>query len=154
MSGFPTGVTIVTTRADGRVSGTAVNAFSAVSMSPSILLVCLKSDSRTLAAIRQAGVFAVNILADHQADLVSRFASKDEEDRFRDVSHASGVTGSPLLDRAVAAFDCEVHAIVDGGDHDVLLGRVLDVRMDAERSPLLYHRGQLSPLRQAEPVAG
>lgn len=156
MGRFPTGVTIVTTQAEGRVSGTAVNAFSAVSMSPSIVLVCLKRDSRTLAEIHKSGVFGVNVLAAHQADLVGRFASKDENDRFQGLAYETGVTGSPLLRHAVARFDCELHAVFDGGDHEVVLGRVVEVQADSATPPLLYHRGQLSPLRQgdAEPVAG
>jgi flavin reductase (DIM6/NTAB) family NADH-FMN oxidoreductase RutF len=155
MGSFPTGVTVVTTQAEGRISGTAVNAFSAVSMSPSILLVCLKRDSRTLAEIKKSGVFAVNVLADHHEPLVGRFASKDESDRFSGVAYETGSTGSPLLERAVAWFDCEVHAAVDGGDHEVVLGHVLEVRSHPGAAPLLYHRGRLSCLKaDAEPVAG
>jgi 3-hydroxy-9,10-secoandrosta-1,3,5(10)-triene-9,17-dione monooxygenase reductase component len=155
MGGFPSGVTVVTTQTDGRAAGTAVNAFTAVSMSPSLLLICLAHDSRTLLEIRRTGVFGVNILAQHHADLAMRFASKVETDRFAGVALTSAITGAPLLGDAVAWFDCEVESLVTAGDHEVVTGRVLAAHAADEAAPLLYHRGRLGPLQPvAEPIGG
>lgn len=151
MSGFPSGVTVVTTQIDGRAAGTAVNAFTSVSMSPSLLLVCLAHDSRTLADIRSSGVFGVNILAQHHADLAMRCASKAEKDRFADVVLTSAVTGAPLLGDAVAWFDCEVESVVAAGDHAIVTGRALAAHAAEDVSPLLYHLGRLAPL---QPIDG
>lgn len=153
MGGFPSGVTVVTTRVGDRPAGTAVNAFTSVSMSPSLLLVCLTHDSRTLAEIRQSLTFGVNILADHHADLALRFASKAEGNRFAGVPLTEAITGAPLLADAVAWFDCEVASFMTAGDHEVVTGRVLAAHAADEADPLLYHRGRLGAL-SLEPIAG
>lgn len=153
MGGFLTGVTVVTTIADGAIAGTAVNAFSAVSQEPPLLLVCLDRSSRSLEAIRTSGFFAVNILSETHMEVVRRFSSKSTEDRFRDVKWEREATGAPVLDSSVAWFDCEVHAIHDGGDHEIVVGRVLRLGSDAAASPLAYHRGNIwcLPAREVVP---
>lgn len=149
MGGFPSGVTVVTTQVEGRAAGTAVNAFTSVSMAPSLLLVCLTQDSRTLAEIRKTRIFGVSILAEHHVDLAMRFASKAGDDRFAGLSLTSAVTGAPLLGDAVAWFDCEVDSLVTAGDHEVVTGRVLAAHTADEAAPLVYHRGRLGPLQPA-----
>lgn len=153
MGGFLTGVTVVTTLSDGKIAGTAVNAFSAVSQEPPLLLVCLDRSSRSLEAIRAAGFFAVNILAEAHMDVVRRFSSKSAGDRFRNVAHTSEATGAPVLTGSVAWFDCAVHAIHDGGDHEIVVGRVLRLGSDTGATPLAYHRGNIwcLPAREVVP---
>lgn len=154
MGGFLTGVTAVTTLSDGRIAGAAVNAFSAVSMDPPLLLVCLDRRSRTLDLIRKTGFFAVNVLSAGHLDVVRRFASREAEDRFRDVAHMSHTTGAPVLADAAAWFDCEVYAIHDGGDHEIVIGRVLALGSDRTVTPLAYHRGDIWCLEDRETLAG
>lgn len=150
MGGFLTGITVVTTCSGESIAGTAVNAFSSVSQDPPLLLVCLDRGSRSLEAIREAGVFAVNILSDAHMDVVRRFASKSAEDRFRDVAYRSEATGAPILDDSVAWFDCEVFAMHDGGDHEIVVGRVRQLGSDATATPLAYHRGNIWSLAALE----
>lgn len=152
MGGFLTGVTVVTTLSGGRIAGTAVNAFSAVSQAPPLLLVCLDRSSRSLEAIRSAGFFAVNILSETHMDVVRRFSSKSAEDRFQGVAHAPATTGAPVLTDSVAWFDCEVHAIHDGGDHEIVVGRVLQLGSNKAAAPLAYHRGNIWCLDPRESV--
>lgn len=155
MGGFPSGVTVVTTQIGGRAAGTAVNAFTSVSMTPSLLLICLAGDSRTLAEIRKTRIFGVNVLAHQHADLAMRFASKAEDDRFTGLALTSAITGVPLLEEAVAWFDCEVDSLVTAGDHEVVTGRVLAAYAADEARPLIYHRGRLGPLQPScEPIGG
>lgn len=152
MGGFLTGVTVVTTTSGGKIAGTAVNAFSAVSQDPPLLLVCLDRGSRSLEAIRASGFFAVNILSDAHMDVVRRFASKSADDRFRDVDYSATTTGAPILGGSVAWFDCQVHAIHEGGDHEIVVGHVLEVGSDKAAAPLAYHRGNIWCLDPGEPV--
>lgn len=146
MGGFPTGVTIVTTRQDGRPAGTVVNAFSAVSLQPALLLVCLDRDSRTLAALRDFGAFGVNILSSEQEGIVERFARKDATDRFAGLEWDEGASGAPRLLGGVASFDCRVHEIVAGGDHEIVLGHVVNVQSAPLAQPLLYCRSRVRAL--------
>lgn len=141
MGSFAAGVTVVTACHDGRLVGTTVSAFSSVSMDPPLVMVCLKRDSRTLAALSQARTFCVNILAQEQGDLAYRFAKSGADDRFALTAVEAGVCGAPLLAGSVAAVECQLHAAHDGGDHEILVGRVLRVVTDETKTPLVYVRG-------------
>lgn len=141
MGSFAAGVTVVTVCHDGQLVGTTVSAFSSVSMDPPLVMVCLKRDSRTLAALGQAGSFCVNILASDQGDLAWRFAKSGADDRFALTAVEAGVCGHPLLAGAVASVECDLHAAHDGGDHEILVGRVVRVVVDEAKAPLVYVRG-------------
>ena len=141
MGSFAAGVTVVTVCHDGRLVGTTVSAFSSVSMDPPLVMVCLKRDSRTLAALNEARTFCVNILASDQGDLAYRFAKSGADDRFALTAVEAGVCGAPLLAGATAVVECALHAAHDGGDHEILVGRVLRVVTDETKTPLVYVRG-------------
>jgi flavin reductase (DIM6/NTAB) family NADH-FMN oxidoreductase RutF len=141
MGSFAAGVTVVTVCHEGRLVGTTVSAFSSVSMDPPLVMVCLKRDGRTLAALSQARTFCVNILASDQADLAHRFAKSGADDRFALTAVEAGICGAPLLAGATAVVECELHAAHDGGDHEILVGRVLRVVTDETKTPLVYVRG-------------
>jgi len=141
MGSFPAGVTVVTACHDGRLVGTTVSAFSSVSMDPPLVMVCLKRDSRTLAALSLARSFCVNILAQEQGDLAYRFAKSGADDRFALTAVEAGVCGAPLLAGCVTSVECELWAAHDGGDHEILVGRVLRVTTDETKTPLVYVRG-------------
>lgn len=141
MGSFASGVTVVTACHGGQLVGTTVSAFSSVSMDPSLVLVCLKRDSRTLAALRLAERFCVNILAREQGDLAYRFAKSGADDRFALTAVEAGLCGAPVLAGCVAAVECALHAAYDGGDHEIFVGRVLRVVTDETKTPLVYARG-------------
>lgn len=142
MGGFAAGVTVVTTALDGRLSGTTVSAFSSLSMDPPLVLACLKRGSRTLAAVQGAGVFCVNILAADQGELAYAFAKSGCDERFALAALEPGATAAPVLAGCVAVVECALHAAHDGGDHEILVGRVASVRINESKPPLVYVRGQ------------
>jgi len=141
MGSLPAGVTIVTSRdAEGHPKGLTVSACSSVSLEPPLLLVCVDRRSSSLQAIKATGVFAVNILRAGQQDLAARFASR-REDRFTDVSCLSGRLDLPVLEGTVGHAECELFAVVDAGDHAIVIGLIVDG--DAcDAVPLLYFRRQ------------
>jgi flavin reductase (DIM6/NTAB) family NADH-FMN oxidoreductase RutF len=137
---FATGVTIITTRDEGSDFGVTVSAISSLSLQPPMLLACLNRTSRTQAAIRRTGGFAVNVLGVHQHELARLFAT-DRDDKFDGLAVRHGTLGHPLLDDALAHVECEVVEEAAGGTHTVFLAEVRHAeRFDGE--PLLYFRGQ------------
>ena len=136
---WATGVTIVTARSGDRIHGMTVSAFTEVSLDPPLVLVCIDKTSSTQVVIAEGKVFAVNILERGQADLSSRFASKEVEDRrFDGLDYQTGVTGAPLLAGTVANLDCRLTMTHDAGDHFIFVGEVVDLRLfDGE--PLMFH---------------
>lgn len=150
MSMWASGVAVVTT-SDGAVrAGLTVSAFTSLSLSPTLILVCIDRHSSTLEIIQRAGVFAVNILAEHQAELSQRFASRRAQDKFVDEQWHSEATGAPILDSALAWLDCTLSSCYDGGDHLILIGQVLaTATRTVDDSPLLYYRGGYQQFEKA-----
>ncbi|MEM8609298.1 MAG: flavin reductase family protein [Myxococcota bacterium] len=147
---WASGVTVVTTRAGDTMHGMTVSAFSSVSADPPLVLVCANQASTTHEVIEKGGLFAVNILAAHQADISNVFASSEAEDtRLQSVSWSEGETGAPLIDGALACLECEVHSAHQEGSHTIYVGRVEAVHAtDAE--PLLYYNGGYRALHRKD----
>lgn len=135
LSRWASGVTVVT--AAGPV-GMTVSAFSSLSLDPPLVTVALANSAHSSAPIVAADGFAVHILSDDQQDISTRFASP--VDRFADLSFRDGPFGAPLLHGGVARMVCAHHGVADGGDHVILIGRVIQVDV-GEGEPILYYRG-------------
>ncbi|SDS94184.1 p-hydroxyphenylacetate 3-hydroxylase reductase component [Pseudomonas oryzae] len=143
LGNFATGVTIVTARApSGEQAGVTANSFNSVSLDPPLILWSIDKRSASHAVFAAASHFAVNILAADQIELSNHFA-RPQEDKFAGVAVEPGLGGAPLLPDCAARFQCERHVEVDGGDHWILIGRVVAFD-DFGRSPLLYHQGAYS----------
>jgi flavin reductase (DIM6/NTAB) family NADH-FMN oxidoreductase RutF len=112
-----------------------------VSLDPPLLLVCLAKPAASAAALTQASHFAVNVLQTGQQPASIRFSTRDE-DRFGTTPWSCGEAGAPILKDSVGVFECERHAVYDGGDHHILVGQVIKASFDASLDPLLYFRGR------------
>ena len=141
---FATGVTVITTLdAHGAPAGLTANAFTAVSLVPPLVLVCVDRASDTHDLIRRSGSFAVNVLASEQADVARRFAQDERARRFDALPWRAEVTGAPVLADVLAWIDCRVHATADGGDHTIYIGAV-QATAARDGDPLLFFRGAYS----------
>lgn len=137
---FCTGVTVVTSVPDEPV-GFTVQSFSAVSLDPPLVAVCPARTSTSWPRIRAVGDFCANVLAEDQEAIARVFATRGA-DKFRGVGWTpSVVTGSPILDGALAWVDCHIEAEHDGGDHVVVLARVVGLGVAHGGRPLLFYRG-------------
>ncbi|PKB14341.1 flavin reductase (DIM6/NTAB) family NADH-FMN oxidoreductase RutF [Novosphingobium kunmingense] len=142
MGCFATGVTIVTAcDAQGTPIGLTANSFTSVSLDPPLLLVCIANTAGTAPILREASHFGVNVLQTSQQPASNRFAGKGE-DRFAATPWTPGETGVPLLDGSLVSFECRRHAVHDGGDHFILVGKVVRAAFEPRRDPLLYFRGK------------
>ena len=141
MGRFASGVTVITTRAQGADHGTTASAVSSLSMEPPMVLVCLNQTSATQVAVREAGCFAVNILGADQGDIAFRFATKSGSEKFEGTQVTRGRRDVPLIARALAILECRVAEMVTGGTHTVFLAEVEHAGAE-EGAPLTYFRGQ------------
>jgi len=123
---FATGVTIVTTRNGDAIHGFTVNAFASVTAEPPTVLVCVNRTARAHPIITDSGGFCVNILALEQQVLAEKFQGGEPHERFKDVVHRSGPSGSPILDGVLAYFDCKVDEELNSGTHTIFIGNVLE----------------------------
>jgi flavin reductase (DIM6/NTAB) family NADH-FMN oxidoreductase RutF len=141
---FATGIAIVTAVADGgnRV-GATVSSFNSVSLDPPLVLFSMTRSSRAFAAWQSVTHFAVNVLAESQDALSSRFA-RALGDKWEGARCVEGETGVPLLADSLAAFECTRYANYDGGDHIIIVGRVCNVRVRkrVDAVPLIFFRSK------------
>lgn len=152
---FMTGVTIVTTaRDDDQPLGFTANSFSSVSLDPALLLVSIAKTSSNYQTFSTTGHFAINILAEGQKDLSNTFA-RPSEDRFAQVDWQLSAHRNPLIADVSAWFDCTTHAVIDAGDHALLVGKV-EAFHSAGYAGLGYYRGgYFTPAKvSAEVIAG
>jgi len=134
---FATGVAIATVRAqDGSPHGLTVTSFSAVSMFPPLVLICIDSECPFISHFRQGTHFSVNILSESQRDLSVTFATKPDA-RFEGVDWFAGVTGAPVLRGCLATLECRTASIVESGDHAIFVGEVEHASASGGK-PLLY----------------
>lgn len=140
MGNFATGVAVVTTANDGVHFGMTVNSLTSVSLDPCLLLICPKRGSATGEAIKRSGLFAVNVLGEGQQDLCMRFVGENAS-RFSELELDENEWGVPLLPGSLAHISCELNAVHPGGDHDIIIGKVLNCRLDTG-DPLIFHDGQ------------
>ncbi|HEY2041281.1 MAG TPA: flavin reductase family protein [Jatrophihabitans sp.] len=137
---FATGVTVVTALdLQAKPVGCTVSAFSSLSLRPPLVLVCIDTRRFMHGPLTSGPGFAVNVLAADQRATALRFATP-AADKFATTPHHPGRSGIPLLDGALAHVQCDLHAVHEGGDHAIIVGRVSDVRTTAGE-PLLYAQG-------------
>ncbi|MEI4271566.1 flavin reductase family protein [Klenkia sp. LSe6-5] len=147
---FASGITVVTAVEESGPIGFTCQSFSSLSLDPPLVAFAPARTSRTWPRLRAAGRFCVNVLADDQDALSTQFA-RSGTDKFAGVGWTPSAHGSPVLDGVVAWIDCALYAEHEGGDHTIVVGRVLDLGATAERTPLVFHRGAYG-LQQKDPL--
>lgn len=134
---FATGVTVLTYGVGGERRGATINSFTSVSMDPPLVLVSLARSAKAAAHLPEQP-FVVNILGSAQLDVALHFAGRPQDGLAVPWADAGDV---PRLRGTVAWLECKPWATYDGGDHVLVVGRV--VRHDQRNGdPLLFHRGE------------
>ncbi|NNE95346.1 MAG: flavin reductase family protein [Acidimicrobiales bacterium] len=139
---MPTGVTVVTATASSGPIGVAIGSFVSISLAPPLVGFFLGNQSGSGIGLREAGSFCVNILGPAQLDLCADMASRADDKFARWEWSSSSATGSPVFPGINAYVDCELHDIVSIGDHDLFVGRVLDLNTIAGGEPMVFHTGR------------
>lgn len=137
---FPTGVTVVTASADEGPVGLAIGSFASISLDPALVGFFADRKSGTWPLIRDSGAFCVNILREDQEEVSRSFASKSD-DRFAGLGWHMTRGNSPKIEGVLAWIDCAVDSVVEVGDHDLCVGRVLELEVSSEGAPLVFFRG-------------
>jgi flavin reductase (DIM6/NTAB) family NADH-FMN oxidoreductase RutF len=145
---FASGVTVVTVRdAEGRDHGMTVSAFTSLSLTPPLVLICVDRAASMHDVIADASHFAVNILSANQEAVSRRFSGIEEHLRFDGIGYTRGQTGAPLLDDVLAHVECRRVDQHPAGDHTIFIGEVEAAMAHPER-PLLYYRGGYAQLER------
>jgi flavin reductase (DIM6/NTAB) family NADH-FMN oxidoreductase RutF len=138
---FATGVCLITAVNErGEALAMTANSFSSVSLEPPLVLWSLQNNSEVFDVFASPQYFAINILALEQQDHSNRYARKG--DHLLAPEHfTEGRYGAPIISEALASFECQLEATHEGGDHLIIVGRVLDMRRREGGEPLLFYSG-------------
>ncbi len=140
---FASGVTVVTTHAGVGMYGLTASSFASLSLNPLLVSVSVNRSSPLLAYAREAGAYAVSVLSSGQQEIAGYFARRGrppEPDGFAGVHTVAVETGAPVVDGALSWFDCAVEDVLPGGDHEILVGRVVAAG-GRSGEPLVYWAG-------------
>ncbi len=147
MRHYPTGVAVVAAcTPDEEPLGLTATSFTSVSLRPPLVLVCVDVASSSHDRLVTAESFCVNILSVDQEELAVRFAVDPSASRFAGVAWHPSTRGNPILEQAVAWLECEVTAVHPGGDHSILVGRLLETGVTGGEA-LVFYRGTYRSFR-------
>ena len=137
---FATGVCLVTV--DDPELGplaTTVNSFSSVSLDPPLVLWSIQNSSDHLAVYTECQHFGIGILSSEQGALSSQYAQRGGHS-VQAEHFTTGPQGEPKLIDALAHFPCAAYGVHPGGDHQIIVGEVLQFE-SREAAPLIFYSG-------------
>lgn len=155
MGAFPTGVVVVTaTDEEGNALAMTVGSFVSVSLDPPLVGFLPTKTSSSWAALKGSGTrFGVNVLGNTQED-VCRAVARRKTDKLEGFDWSLSPLGNPRLADAIAFIDCDTENIFDGGDHDIVIGRVHSLETVKNNLPLLFFRGGYGSFRPSSMAVG
>lgn len=143
MGAFATGVTIITVDLDDEVHGMTANAFTAVSLDPMLVLVCVDHSTRTHAHLHAKKRFGINVLCEDQMAISEYYARPERSHEHAEAEAGARFDrtrhGTPMLDGALAFLECRLESVQEAGDHSIFIAEVEDVVV-REGDPLLFFR--------------
>jgi flavin reductase (DIM6/NTAB) family NADH-FMN oxidoreductase RutF len=146
---FPTGVAVVTASIPaGDHTGITVNSFTSVSLDPPLVLWCIDRGSNRYNAFTHAKHYTISLLGAAHQTVSSRLA-KQGAHTLDGIELLKTVLGPPALADALAFFECEAEAVHQGGDHAILVGRVVHFARREAGEPLVFFKGKYSALATA-----
>lgn len=136
---FATGVTLVTANSDDGPVGMTVNSFASVSLDPALVLWSVDKKSGRYESFVAAPHFAIHVLAEDQHQAAMDFAR--DAHAFTSDDWSIGANNVPLSKNALTRFECALEAVHDGGDHSIIVGRVLRFSQRQDL-PLIFMAGE------------
>ena len=153
MARFATGVTVVAARHGPLLAGMTANAIASISIDPPLMMASIARRAETHGAIVGSHAFAVSVLADDQRELADCFAQPTTARKLTGFCGAAwheAETGSPILEGALAYFDCRLTARHDGGDHAIFIGEIVAAGYREDAEPLVWYASGYRALAAAE----
>jgi len=145
MAHFASGVTVVTTLADGHDHAMTANSLCSVSLEPPMMLVCVGTDNSWRDSVGEAGIWGVSILPASGRPAATWLSTGGRPllGQLERIPHHRGELGVALLDDALATLECRTADMHEAGDHTIVVGEVVATSADPRRGdPLVYYRSR------------
>lgn len=151
MGHFPTGVVVVASESNGIKSALTLQSFQSLSLEPALILVSVAKTSTSWPSIAANGTFAVTYLSADQGPLARQFSRQDGGDKFEGVELSeTPVHKQPLLSGGSAWVECELDAVHDGGDHHIVVARVVSLGLlKKSTEPIVFFSSKFAELNAA-----
>ena len=147
---FATGVTVITCiDEDQKPHGITISSFNTVSLEPPLILWSLKKHSRLMPWVEVGKKHLIHVLERKQEALAMHFATV-KVDQFNDVDHMIAASGLTQIDHCVAYYECETVSVHVGGDHNIIVARVINLKNHPEKEPLIFARSKFVGLDFSE----
>ena len=143
---FVTGVTVVTTDSPEGPVAIVANSFASVSLDPPLVLWSPAKSSKRFEHFAGSRRFAVHILAADQRDICA--AIIQSKTAIKDIPMHLSHCGMPIIEGALATFECNLEATHDAGDHVIVVGRVTKAHNQGG-DPLVFHAGKYGEFKEA-----
>lgn len=141
-SSFATGVTVITcVDAQQESHGITISSFNTVSLEPPLILWSLKKHSRLMPFFEVGHKQLIHVLERSQEALAMHFATV-KENQFTAIAHQKVASGLNQIDGCVAYYECETVSVHLGGDHNIIVAKVLKLKNHPEREPLIFAHSQ------------
>lgn len=151
MGQFATGVTVITVQKGEVMHGMTANTFTSLSLDPPLVLFCVGKEARMMRLLDDADGFAINILAADQEELSRHFAGREKDEASQiDLLRRGPV--APLVPGSLGALSCSIEALYEGGDHWIVVGRVVALHETAKlpsKQPLVFYKSRYAQLKAA-----
>jgi flavin reductase (DIM6/NTAB) family NADH-FMN oxidoreductase RutF len=142
MGRFATGVVVVSARSGDFALGLTVNSFNSVSLQPPLVLFSLSKRALSFDRWQSVDSYAINVLGEDHEELSGRFA-KAAANKWNGVEALTADQGVPILRDALISFVCTDPVRIDAGDHQIIVGRVIDIHESrADDPPLIFYCGR------------
>lgn len=132
------GVYVMGVRDEAKLNAFTATWVTQVSFEPPLVAVAVRKDSLSYRMLEKSRVFVLNFLGAGQKALAQHFLKPAHlgSDKLAGVPHRAGVTGAPILEEAAAYAECRVKEIHAAGDHSIVVGEVVEVKLQQETEPL------------------
>lgn len=157
---FASGITVAAASHGGRSHAIAATAFCSLSLDPPLVLLAVNHSGQLVDIAQRAGHVGISILGAEQRE-ISEWAASTGRVPAAQLPYptVAARTGAPLIEGAIAWFDCEVQSVTRHGDHIVIVALVVAAWAAEGAEPLLYFEGAYHELgralgRRSEPMGG
>jgi flavin reductase (DIM6/NTAB) family NADH-FMN oxidoreductase RutF len=136
---FTYGVYVLTVKSGDEVAAATVTWVSQSSLNPSKIMAGLRRGSKTAAYVLKEKKFALNIVGESQKDIAAAFLkhAKAEGQKINGYPYKTEQTGAPILIDVPYYLECEIDAVLEGSDHDVITAEVINAGVNSDEHPLI-----------------
>ncbi|MBT8567067.1 flavin reductase family protein [Polynucleobacter paneuropaeus] len=141
-SSFATGVTVITCIDDDQQAhGITISSFNTVSLEPPLILWSLKKHSHLMPFFEVGHRQLIHVLTREQESLAMHFATV-KENQFDGVAHRITANGLTQIENCVAYYECETISVYAGGDHNIIVAKVLQLQNHPGCEPLIFAKSK------------